>query len=282
MPEGMIRVEGLGKDYGSIRAIDSVTFEIMRGETFGLLGPNGAGKTTTIKILTTLSKPSSGRAWVGGIDVVKNPSAVKPKIGVVPQENNLDRELTAYQNMFIYAMLHGVKGKHLKIEEKLRMVGLWERRDNPVQFLSGGMQKRLLIARALLPEPSIFFLDEPTVGLDPQVRREIWDTIRRIRARGGTILITTHYIEEAEALCDRVGILSKGRLIAMDTPKNLKAEIGSHVVEFFKDDGSLKRIVCKSKEEAQRIAARVNDTVTIRRSNLEDVFIKLTGERIER
>jgi len=281
MSEGVIRVEGLVKEYKPIRAVDSVTFEVKKGEIFGLLGPNGAGKTTTIKILTTLTKPSSGKAFIMGIDVGEHPELVKLHIGVVPQENNLDRELTAYENMLIYGMLHNVKDLPSKIEDRLKMVDLWERRNEPVERLSGGMQRRLLIARALLPEPPILFLDEPTVGLDPQVRREIWDTIRRIKVQGRTILLTTHYIEEAEILCDRVGILSRGRLIALDTPKNLKAMVGEYVVEFSKKDGSIEWVICKDREEAHKVAMGINNNVTIRKSNLEDVFIKLTGERIE-
>jgi len=281
MSEGVIRVEGLVKEYKPIRAVDSVTFEVKKGEIFGLLGPNGAGKTTTIKILTTLTKPSSGKAFIMGIDVGEHPELVKLHIGVVPQENNLDRELTAYENMLIYGMLHNVKDLPSKMEDRLKMVDLWERRNEPVERLSGGMQRRLLIARALLPEPPILFLDEPTVGLDPQVRREIWDTIRRIKVQGRTILLTTHYIEEAEILCDRVGILSRGRLIALDTPKNLKAMVGEYVVEFSKKDGSIEWVICKDREEAHKVAMGINNSVTIRKSNLEDVFIKLTGERIE-
>ena len=281
MSKGAIEVEGLVKEYGSIRAVDSVTFEVKRGEVFGLLGPNGAGKTTTIKILTTLTRPSSGKAFIMGIDVGEHPELVKPHMGVVPQENNLDRELTAYENMLIYGMLHNVKDLPSKIEDRLKMVDLWERRGEPVERLSGGMQRRLLIARALLPEPPILFLDEPTVGLDPQLRREIWDTIRRIKVQGRTILLTTHYIEEAEILCDRVGILSRGRLIALDTPENLKAMVGEYVVEFSREDGSMEWVICKDREEAHRVAMGINNSVTIRKSNLEDVFIKLTGERIE-
>lgn len=281
MSEGVIKVEGLVKEYKPIRAVDAVTFEVKKGEIFGLLGPNGAGKTTTIKILTTLTKPSSGKAFIMEIDVGEHPELVKPHIGVVPQENNLDRELTAYENMLIYGMLHNVKDLPSKIEDRLRMVDLWERRDEPVERLSGGMQRRLLIARALLPEPPILFLDEPTVGLDPQVRREIWDTIRRIKVQGRTILLTTHYIEEAEILCDRVGILSRGRLIALDTPENLRAMVGEYVVEFSRKDGSIEWVICKDREEAHRVAMGINNSVTIRKSNLEDVFIKLTGERIE-
>lgn len=276
-----IEVERLVKEYGGVRALDSVTFQVRRGEVFGLLGPNGAGKTTTVKILTTLTKPTKGRALVVGVDVQRDPGRVKPFIGVVPQENNLDRELSAYENMRLYGMLHGVGDLEARIEEKLRMVDLWSRRHEPVERFSGGMQRRLLIARALLPDPPVLFLDEPTVGLDPQLRRDIWDAIRRIRAQGRTILLTTHYIEEAEVLCDRVGILRKGRLIALDTPENLKAMVGEYVVESFREDGSLHWTMCRNRQEAHRTAMELNGKVVIRRSNLEDVFIKLTGERLE-
>jgi ABC-2 type transport system ATP-binding protein len=207
--------------------------------------------------------------------------AVKKLIGVVPQENNLDRELTAYENLLIYSMLHKVQGAQAKMHECLRLVDLWDRRDSVVVRFSGGMQRRLLIARALMTEPSVLFLDEPSIGLDPQIRRQMWDTIRKTRLDGRTVVITTHYIEEAEALCDRVGILSKGSLIALDTPDNLQATVGEYIVEFVNEQGKLIQHVCRDKEEAHSIAQCKDCGVTIRKSNLEDVFIKLTGERIE-
>ncbi|MGB9628633.1 MAG: ABC transporter ATP-binding protein [Thermodesulfobacteriota bacterium] len=254
-------------------AVDNISLEIHEGEIFGLLGPNGAGKTTIIKILTLLSRPDGGRCRVCGFDVLENPFEVKRRIGVLPQENNLDRELTAYENLLIYALLHRVKRKEDRIRRALEMVDLWDRRDSPVSGFSGGMQRRLLLSRALLTEPSVLFLDEPSVGLDPQIRREMWDVIRKTRIDGRTVVITTHYIEEAEALCDRVGILSKGRLIALDSPENLKSTIGEYVVERVNDDGKLIQHIYKNRDEAHRFAMESEVPVTIRRSNLEDVFI---------
>src|SRR5512136_1070516 len=249
----MIEIKGLTKNYGDVRAVDNITFSVSRGEVFGLLGPNGAGKTTTIKLLTALSKPDSGRCSINGFDVAANPSEIKKHIGVVPQENNLDRELTAYENLLIYGMLHRVTDKERKIHEHLKMVDLSDRRDSLVSGFSGGMQRRLLLARALLPEPAVLFLDEPSIGLDPQIRRQLWDIIRKTRIEGRTVVITTHYIEEAEALCDHVGILNKGALIALDTPDNLKATLGEYIVEFVNDEGKLVQQMCKDREEANNL-----------------------------
>lgn len=281
----MIKISGLTKHYGDIVAVDNLSLEIRKGEIFGLLGPNGAGKTTTIKMLTTLSRPDAGSYVIDGFDVVRDPYEIKTRIGVMPQENNLDRELTAYENLLIYGMLHGVKDIKKKIADTLKMAGLWERKDSVVSGFSGGMQRRLLLARALLPEPSILFLDEPTVGLDPQMRRQIWDIIRKTRAEGRTVVITTHYIEEAEALCDRVGILSKGSLIALDSPENLRTAVGKYVVEFLDGGGRLIQRICKGYNNARKVTKVIRERgngVTMRRSNLEDVFVKLTGERIQR
>jgi ABC-2 type transport system ATP-binding protein len=277
----MIEAEALIKDYGRIRAVDRVSFKIPAGEVFGLLGPNGAGKTTTIKMLTTLTIPDSGRCRIDGLDVVKNPVAIKRRIGVVPQENNLDRDLTAYENLFIYARLHRMENPREEIEAMLRAVDLWERKDSVVGNFSGGMQRRLLLARALLPKPPVLFLDEPSIGLDPQIRRQMWAMIRKTKIEGRTLVLTTHYIEEAEALCDRVGILSRGRLIALDAPRNLKAIVGEYVVEFIDPEGELRQQICRNPEEAHALAKRRENGVTIRKTNLEDVFIRLTGERIE-
>lgn len=277
----MIEVVGLTKNYGEVRALDDVSFSIADGEVFGLLGPNGAGKTTTIKILTTLSRSDAGKCVIDGYEVSGSSYEIRKRIGVVPQENNLDRELSAYENLLIYGMLHSVKDKGRRIREVLETVDLWDRRDSVVQHFSGGMQRRLILARALLPEPSALFLDEPSVGLDPQIRRHIWDAIRKIRKDKRTVVITTHYIEEAEALCDRVGILSKGRLIALDTPANLKAQVGEYVVEFVGEGDRLVQHICRNRDEADKMAKSVETAVTIRRANLEDVFIKLTGERME-
>ncbi len=277
----MIEVRDLTKDYGKIRALNALSFTIDRGEVFGLLGPNGAGKTTLIKVLTTLSKPDSGKAVVDGFDVLEYPLEIKRRVGVVPQENNLDRELTAKENLLIYGMLHDVTDTDKKIRDALETVGLSERKDSVVSNFSGGMQRRLLLARALLSEPSVLFLDEPSTGLDPQIRHELWNIIRKTKKEGRTVVITTHYIEEAEALSDRVGILSRGKMIALDTPHNLKACLGDYIVEFIDGTGKLIQHMCKSRDEAHEIAREIEAGVTVRRSNLEDVFIKLTGERIE-
>ncbi|HWR89652.1 MAG TPA: ATP-binding cassette domain-containing protein, partial [Dissulfurispiraceae bacterium] len=270
----------LTKRYGPITALDGVSFTIEKGEVFGLLGPNGAGKTTTIKILTTLSRADSGVCRVDGFDVRQDPIAVKRRIAVVPQENNLDRELTAYENLLIYAMLHDVQQRRRVIEEAIKTVGLSDRQDSVVSGFSGGMQRRLLLARALLTEPSVLFLDEPSLGLDPQIRRQMWDNIRKVRIEGRTVVITTHYIEEAEALCNRIGILARGRLVALDTPSNLKAMVGEYVVEHVDAGGKLIQHIRRTREEANALAAEMRNGVTIRASNLEDVFVKLTGERM--
>ena len=276
----MIKIENLSKSYGKIRALDSLYLEIKKGEIFGLLGPNGAGKTTTVKILTTLTKPDSGKCFISGKDLVKDSYEIKKIIGVVPQENNLERELTAYENLLIYGMLHKVSDLKKKIDEILSTMEILDKKNSVVNTLSGGQQRRVLLARALLPEPLVLFLDEPSIGLDAHVRRELWQIIRKIKGQGRTVLLTTHYIEEAETLCDRVGILSHGKLIAVGSPDELKREVGEYVVEFINKDGSMISQICKTKEEAYEIAKTGNERVTIRRSNLEDVFVKLTGERI--
>jgi len=277
----MVEITCLTKTYGEIRALDSLSLSISRGEVFGLLGPNGAGKTTLIKVLTALSQPDSGHATINGFDVLNHPLEIKKRVGVVPQENNLDRELTAFENLLIYAMLHDVKDRREKIREALETVGLWERKDSVTSQFSGGMQRRLLLARAMLSEPSVLFLDEPSIGLDPQIRRHFWDIIRTTKKEGRTVVITTHYIEEAEALSDRIGILSQGKLVALDSSQNLKETVGEYVVEFVNGEGKLIQHMCKSREEAHAVAERVESAVTIRGSSLEDVFIRLTGERIE-
>lgn len=277
----MIELRDVTKHYGKIRAVNNLSLSIRRGEVFGLLGPNGAGKTTTIKLLTTLSRPDAGLCRIAGMDVHQNSLEIRKIIGVVPQENNLDKELTAHENLLIYGMLHHVQNRNEKIAETLKMVGLWDRKNTVVSGFSGGMQRRLLIARALLPAPSVLFLDEPSIGLDPQIRRQMWDVIRKTGIDGRSVIITTHYIEEAEALCDRVCILAKGRLIALDTPEQLKRSVGDHIVEYVDTQGRLVQHICKSREEAHDIARQENSSVTIRKSNLEDVFIKLTGGRIE-
>jgi ABC-2 type transport system ATP-binding protein len=276
----MIETHDLSKTYKHLTALDGLTLEVGRGEVFGLLGPNGAGKTTTIKILTTLARPTRGWARINGHDVVQEPLRVKGLIGVSPQEINLDKELTAYENLLIYGMLHRVPDLKARIRELLEQGGLAERARHFVKDFSGGMQRRLLILRALMSRPPVLFLDEPTVGLDPQVRRQLWDWILDFKALGMTIMLTTHYIEEAEMLCDRVGILSRGRLIALDSPKALTGRLGGYVLESL-DNGRRQYLLVKDQEEAYARAQGDPEGIIIRRVNLEDVFIQLTGERLQ-
>jgi len=275
----MIETFELTKQYPKTLAVDHLTLTVAPGEIFGLLGPNGAGKTTTIRMLTTLTKPTSGWARICGFDVVRQPLQVKELISVCPQEINLDRELTAYENLLVFGKLYNLKNLKARIAAALEFGDLANRAHDRVQTFSGGMQRRLLIARAFLSRPRVLFLDEPTVGLDPQVRRQVWDMIRSLKTDGVTIMLTTHYIEEAEALCDRVGILSHGRLIALDTPRALNDQVGGFVVESL-NRGRKKYHLVRDRAEAYALAQMEPEGVIIRETNLEDVFIKLTGERL--
>jgi len=277
----LIKTKELTKYFGKIKAVEGLSLHIRKGEIFGLLGPNGAGKTTTVRMLNTLTLPTSGRAEIDGMDVVASALKVKRLIGLCPQEINLDRELTARENLLIHGLLYQMKGIKERVEELLLWAGLSSRADDLVKTYSGGMQRRLLICRAIMHQPKVLFLDEPTVGLDPQIRRQIWDLIRDLNRKGITILLTTHYIEEAELLCHWVGILSHGHLIALDTPEKLKARVGRFVVSFL-DNGVTNYHLFDKREEAYKFAEKRVEDVFIRESNLEDVFIKLTGERIER
>lgn len=277
----IIEVENLTKSYENRKVVDGISFFVNKGEIFGLIGPNGAGKTTTVKILTTLVKPDSGKVLISGFNLLTQAQKIKKIIGVVPQENNLDKDLTVYENLLIYGLLHKVENLKKRIEEVLKLVDLWERRDALVSSLSGGMQRRLVIARSFLPDPPILFLDEPTAGLDPQIRKFIWEIIRKNKAKGKTIILTTHYIEEAETLCDRVGIIHKGRLIALGTPAELKEKLGRLVVEHIDEEGKIFQHICKTEEEALQVLTKIKIPATIRPINLEDVFINLTGRKIE-
>ncbi len=275
----MIVVERLSKHYQEIVALDDLNLQISDGEIFGLLGPNGAGKTTLIKILTGLTRPTRGTARIAGFDVVSQPMEIKRLIGVSPQEINLDKELTAYENLLIYGKLHQVPDLKDRIGSLLETGELTGRAHHRVREFSGGMQRRLLMLRAIMSRPQVLFLDEPTVGLDPQVRRHLWDLITGFKAEGITVLLTTHYIEEAEILCDRVGILNRGRLIALDTPQALKARAGAYTVESLRNGRRHYEFV-RDRDEADRRVLADPQGVIIRRVNLEDVFLKLTGESL--
>lgn len=221
----MIELVDVEKIFGSVKAVDKINFSIERGEVFGLLGKNGAGKTTTIKMLTLQLKPTAGKIFFEERPILGNEIFIKSRVGVVPQHLNFDQDLTVEENLELHARLHHIKKieRRERIDELLKFVELEKVRKYFVKELSGGMKRRLLIIRALIHRPKILFLDEPTVALDPQVRRKIWELIKNLKAQGITIVLTTHYIEEAEALCDRVAILNRGKLVALDATKNLCA-----------------------------------------------------------
>jgi len=228
-----IEIKGLIKEFDGIRAVDGISLEIEYGEIFSLLGPNGAGKTTTISILATLLKPTKGKAKVNGYDVVTQAAKVRHSIGIVFQDPSLDDRLTARENLDIHGRLYHMKKDERKkrIEEVLEMVELRERADSLVKTFSGGMRRRLEIARGLMHKPRILFLDEPTLGLDPQTRRHIWNYIEKLRDEGVTVLLTTHYMEEADKLADRVAIIDRGKIVALGSPSELKDSIGGDVIK---------------------------------------------------
>lgn len=228
----IIEVEGLTKRFGERTAVDGISFRIAEGEIFGLLGPNGAGKTTTISMLTTLVPPDAGRALIAGQDVVHAAQRVKPLIGYVPQDLALYPTLSAWDNLAFFGRVYGLHGRELRrrVDATLDLVGLRDRATEPVQTYSGGMKRRLNIAAALLHQPRVLFLDEPTVGVDPQSRHFIFEHILRLKAQGMTILYTTHYMEEAQRLCDRVAIMDEGRIVALDSPAGLLELLGGGII----------------------------------------------------
>ena len=229
----IVVVKNLVKKFKDVVAVDGISFTIRRGEIFALLGPNGAGKTTTIHVITTLLRPTSGKVFVGGYEVTENPNKVREKIGIVFQDPSLDNQLTAYDNMYIHGKLYGLRGRELhdKIMELLEFVDLKRYAHKQVRYFSGGMRRRLEIARSLLHEPELLVLDEPTIGLDPQSRAKIWDYIRVLKKEHDmTILLTTHYMDEAEELANRVAIMDHGKIIAVGTVEELKAMLGKDVI----------------------------------------------------
>jgi ABC-2 type transport system ATP-binding protein len=238
----VIRTEALVKVYpGGVCAVDHLDLSVQRGEIFGLLGPNGAGKTTTAGMLTTRVLPTSGRALVGGIDVVRQPTAAKQRIGVVPQTNTLDRSLNVEENLLFHGLFFGMTARTARAEARrvLAQLRLDDRARAPVAALSGGLAQRLMLARSVMHRPAILFLDEPTSGLDPQGRLALWEILRELHGEGQTILLTTHYMEEADELCDRVAIIDHGRLLALDTPDGLKQSVGADSIVTVQSPGDL-------------------------------------------
>ena len=303
----MIKIRGLTKKYGSHIAVDNLTLDIYENEVFGLLGSNGAGKTTTIHMLATLLKPSSGSATVNGYDIVPQPSRVRSSIGIVFQAPSSDDMLTGYENLQLHSMLYSVprNTRKQRIKEVLNLVGLTKRMHDQVKTYSGGMRRRLEIARGLLHKPKVMFLDEPTLGLDPASRETMWKYIQRlVKEERMTVILTTHYMEEADILCNRIGIIDKGRIVALDTPKGLKAGLGGDVIriktqqqhhnnsdkisqlDFVRkveqNDGFLVVSVNNAKRDLPILLRHVEAEMAESASpTLNDVFIHLTGRNIK-
>jgi ABC-2 type transport system ATP-binding protein len=300
-----IAVRDLVKTFGEVRAVRGVNFEVAVGEVFGFLGPNGAGKTTTINMLCTLAKPTSGAAAVAGHDVVSERDDVRRNIGLVFQDPTLDGYLTAQQNLRLHAELYGVQSDLVmpRMQQVMEMVGLWDRKDSVVGTFSGGMRRRLEIARGLMHSPRVLFLDEPTIGLDPQTRRSIWDYIRELKEREEiTIFMTTHYMDEAE-WCDRIAIMDHGEIVALDSPEALKGGVGKDRVTIHTDDndaaiaalarqfeieattseGAVTFGVVAGEQFVPRLFAEFElpiRAVSVSRPTLDDVFMSYTGSTI--
>ncbi|MEW6161869.1 MAG: ATP-binding cassette domain-containing protein [Nitrospirota bacterium] len=301
----IIKVENLTKRFDSITAVDDISFEVEEGTIFGFLGPNGAGKTTTINILCTLLSPTSGTAFVAGHDCVKEPADVRKAIGIVFQDTTLDKDLTAYENLVFHAYLYNVPKDEMRgrVYDALRFVDLYERKDDLVKKFSGGMKRRLEVARGLIHRPRVLFLDEPTLGLDPQSRANLWEFITKLPEKHYvTVFMTTHYMEEAE-VCDKIAIIDRGKIIAMGTPGELKRTVGGDIVYIKTTDNvntkeeieRLLGLAVSEKEDELYLTCNMGDTcipemmrtigervlsVRLQRPTLNDVFLKLTGKAI--
>ncbi|MFP6585593.1 MAG: ATP-binding cassette domain-containing protein [Candidatus Nitrosopelagicus sp.] len=306
-----IDVNSLTKKFGSSKAVDNISFTVEEGEIFGFLGPNGAGKSTTMMILTTLLKPTSGHALVGGYNVVSEAKKVREKIGFVQQEISVDEFLTGRENLYLHARINQIPRNLIKsrIDDVLELVELGEKQDDATLTYSGGMRKRLDIANGLLSRPAVLFLDEPTVGLDIQTRRKIWGYIRKIcKDFGMTIFISTHYMEEADGLCDRIGIIDFGKIQVIDKPKSMKSAIGNEIISFNLVDGKANQdtlidqiskiefvkevknkqnlitvfstksneVIPKIFQASTNLEMRIN-SLTLKQPTLDDVFISYTG-----
>nr|WP_321351760.1 ABC transporter ATP-binding protein [uncultured Methanoregula sp.] len=297
----IIEARDLGKNYGKTAAVSGIRFSVKSGEIFGFLGPNGAGKTTTMKMITCISPRSSGDLAVFGMDPDKSPAEIKQRLGIVPQETNLDPDFSCFGNLFTYAryfdILPGAAEK--KADELLEFVQLQEKRDVSVDKLSGGMKRRLILARALVNSPDLLILDEPTIGLDPQARHLIWERLRLLRAEGKTIVMTTHYLDEAARLCDRLVIMDNGKILEEGTPADLvRKHVGEEIVEVENTPGVLACLdgmqiayetfgdtIQIATGSARDVARTLFDRcqpkkVLTRPASLEDVFLKLTGRTL--
>jgi ABC-2 type transport system ATP-binding protein len=301
----LIKISNLVKRYGSIMAVDGLSLDIEENEVFGLLGSNGAGKTTTIHMLATLLKPTSGTATVNGYDITTQPAKVRESIGIVFQAPSSDDMLTGQENLYVHSLLYSVprETRKKRIEEVLELVGLAERKNDRVKTYSGGMRRRLEIARGLLHKPRVMFLDEPTLGLDPASRETMWKYVRRlVEEEKVTVILTTHYMEEADMLCDRIGIIDKGKIVALDTPARLKAALGGDIIKIktrAKDadavarrfdfvqkaefvNGFLVLAVRNAKRDLPVVLQNIEaEQAEFSSPTLNDVFIQLTGRNIK-
>ncbi|MFB5601417.1 MAG: ATP-binding cassette domain-containing protein [Marine Group I thaumarchaeote] len=308
-----IETKSLTKSFGDLVAVNNISFSVEKGEIFGFLGPNGAGKSTTMMIFTTLLKPTNGNALVGGFDVLKNPKQVRESIGFVQQETTVDEYLSGRENLLLQAKLNHIPKNEInqRIDEVLDLIELSDKQDEAVVTYSGGMRKRLDIAGGLLHHPRVLFLDEPTVGLDIQTRRKIWQYIKKIHTQFDmTIFLTTHYMEEADSLCDRIGIIDHGKIQVIDTPKNMKNDLGNEIIslviesnsnydsfllelkkiEFIKkineDDSKLTLFTSNGTEVIPKIFQISSDlgikikSISLTQPTLDDVFISYTGHEI--
>jgi ABC-2 type transport system ATP-binding protein len=281
--EPVIVFKNVTKNYGAVTAVSDFSLAVERGEFFGLLGPNGAGKTTLLRMATTITSPSSGFISIDGINVDRNLTGAKRRLGVVPQYSNLEGELTAAQNLEYHGRLYGLSPRQIKRRsgELLEFAALTERKNDKAKYFSGGMQRKLMIVKALMHEPEILLLDETTAGLDAAWRRRIWDFLRELRKQGLTILLTTHYLEEAETLCSRLGMIEHGVLKRTGTPSEIISAAGNFVLEYFKD-GKTAQYFFENQAEAFAEAARLtilDGEFKVREVNLEDAFIQLTKKR---
>lgn len=299
----IIEIKGLVKDFGPIRAVDGISLSVDEGTIFGFLGPNGAGKTTTINILCTLLSPTSGTAMLGGYDCVREPEKVRREIGIVFQDTTLDKDLTAYENLSFHAYLYNVPRREIKarVGDALEFVGLSDRKDDAVKKFSGGMKRRLEVARGLIHRPRVLFLDEPTLGLDPQSRANLWEFVTELpRKHNMTVFMTTHYMDEAE-VCDRIAIIDAGKIIAEGSPDELKKGAGGEVLFIESRDNDKAEFILKERlglsavrkngglslpftaeAVSETVKALGEDIISLRveRPSLNDVFLRLTGKAI--
>ncbi|HEV8249404.1 MAG TPA: ABC transporter ATP-binding protein [Gaiellaceae bacterium] len=306
MAEPLIRASRLTKRFGDFTAVDAIDFGVVRGETFGFLGPNGAGKSSTMRMIGAVSPRAGGDLSVFGLDPARDGPAIRARLGVVPQDDNLDLELTVFENLLVYGRYFGLPSSVIRdrADELLEFMQLTERRGHRVEPLSGGMKRRLTIARALVNDPDLMLLDEPTTGLDPQARHAVWDRLYRLKQQGVTLVLTTHYMDEAEQLCDRLVVMDRGRIVAEGSPRELiKRYVEREVVELRLGAecvdgaaGRLQGVGERIEELADRILVATDDgdatvaavhergvqpeSVLIRRSTLEDVFLSITGRTL--